>query len=142
MTGVEPAGPGCERRCCVPSRRATRRYTAQGFVEYTVYLFASVEDAQAQYAAEVAANEAWYDARWEDARESDGAVSTSVQIFIQGLGPLDDYDVVGVCWIAIPAIRVADDYHGRSCSMASPPTPLRSDTDRCVPTGLANRTGS
>jgi hypothetical protein len=103
MTGVEPLAP-VANAVAACKQEGYETYTGQGFVEYTVYLFASVEDAHAQYAAEVAANEAWYVHEWEEAQESMER-SETVQIFI-GTGPLDDYDVVGVYWITFPAIRV------------------------------------
>ena len=103
MTGVEPLAP-VVNAVAACKQEGYETYTAQGFVEYTVYLFASVEDAQAQYAAEVAANEAWYAPEWEEAQER-MEQSETVHLFI-GTGPLDDYDVVGIYWIAFPAIRV------------------------------------
>jgi hypothetical protein len=79
-------------------------YTGQGWITYTVYLFASVEDARAQYNAEVAANEAWYAPEWERAQEWFEVYETG--FYGIGTGPLDEFDVTGTYWIAAGEQRV------------------------------------
>lgn len=79
-------------------------YTGQGEIDYTVYLFASTEDAEAQYTAEVAANETWYAPELQRAQEWFEVYETG--LYWIGTGPLEDFRVTGRYWMAAQEGRV------------------------------------